>query len=162
MGTLYKIILKVLSCRIKNVLPTVNENQLTFLKDKGMLDSVLLANEVVEELRRNERRGQCLKVDYRKVYDSVRWQFLLDMLKLGFHSKWIRGCMESKLVSVLNNGRPTTKFKPIRGLRQGDPLTLFLFVVVVEGLVGLVRHAIKANLLKGVKVGRNDVESCVF
>jgi len=53
-----------------------------------MLDSVLVANEVVEELRRSERRGLCLKVDYEKAYDSLRWNFLLYMLQRpGFHSK---------------------------------------------------------------------------
>ncbi|XP_068487036.1 uncharacterized protein [Phaseolus vulgaris] len=61
---------------------------------------------------------------------------------MGFHSKWIswiRGCMESATISVLVNGSPTEEFKPSRGLRQGDPLAPFLFVVVAEGLAGLVR-----------------------
>jgi len=71
-GALYKIISKVLSCRIKNVLPSViDESQSTFLKDKGMLDSVLVANEVVEELMRYGRSGICMKVDYEKAHDSV-------------------------------------------------------------------------------------------
>jgi len=55
-----------------------------------VLDSVLMANEVVEEVRRYQRFGLCLKVDFEKTYDSVRWNFLRDMLhRLGFHSKWI-------------------------------------------------------------------------
>jgi len=55
-----------------------------------MLESVLMANEVVEEVRRSRRSGLYLKVDYEKAYDLVRWNFLLDMLqRLGFHSKWI-------------------------------------------------------------------------
>jgi len=62
----------------------------------------------------------------------------------------------------LVNGSPTLEFKPTRGLRQGDPLTPFLFIVVVEGLSGLVRQAIKANMLLGVKVGRKEVEACVL
>jgi len=72
-GALYKIITKVLSCRIKNVLPSViDENQSVFLKEKEMLDSVLVANEVVEKLKRCRRSGLCLKVDYEKAYDSIR------------------------------------------------------------------------------------------
>ena len=68
-GALYKIIAKVLSCRIKNVLPSViDENQSVFLKEKEMLDSVLVANEVVEELKRCRRSGLCLKVDNEKAY----------------------------------------------------------------------------------------------
>ena len=89
----------------------VDECQSAFLKDRGILDSVFMANEVVEDLRRGGRSGLCLKVDFGKSYNSVRWEFLYDMLhKLGFHIKWIRwirGCMESATISVLVNGSPT-------------------------------------------------------
>jgi len=71
-----------------------------------MLDSVLVANEVVEELKGHERRGFCLKVDYEKAYDSVRWDFL---------------------VFTEVNGSPTEEFRPTRGLRQGDHIALFFF-----------------------------------
>jgi len=91
-GAIYKIISKVLAGRIKKVLPSViDDYQSAFLKDRGILDSVLMANEVVEDLRKGGRSGLCLKVDFEKAYDSVWWEFLYDMLhKLGFHSKWIR------------------------------------------------------------------------
>lgn len=65
-------------------------------------------------------------------------------------------------MSVLVNGSPTGEFKPSRGLRQGDPLTLFLFLIVAEGLSGLVTQAVKAKMLSGVKVGRNEVEICML
>jgi len=80
-GSLYKIISKVLSCRMKKVLPSViDECQSAFLKDRGLLDSVLVANEVIEELKRCGRSGLCLKIDYEKAYDSVSWAFLFKML----------------------------------------------------------------------------------
>jgi len=60
------------------------------------------------------------------------------------------------------NGSPTEEFKPTRGLRHGDPLSPFLFIVVAEGLVGLVRQANKANLLSGIKIGREEVELCIL
>jgi len=87
------------------------------------------------------------------------------MKKLGFPSKWIewiRGCLESATVSVLVNGSPTSEFKPMRGLRQGDSLASFLFIIVVEGLAGLVRQALKANFLQGMKVGRSEIEICML
>ena len=71
---------------------------------------------------------------------------------------WVQGCMESATVSVLVNGSPTEEFKPSRGLRQGDPLAPFLFLVVAEGMAGLVRQTVKADLLKGLKIGRKKVE----
>jgi len=162
-GAIYKVISKVLAGRLKKVLPSIiDESQSAFIKDRGLIDSVLVANEVVEELRRKGKSGLCLKVDFEKAYDSVRWEFLYDMLgRLGFHSvwvKWIRGCLESASVSVLVNGSPTEEFRPTRGLRQGDPLAPFLFIIVAEGLAGLVRQALKTNLLSGVKIGSKEVE----
>ena len=166
-GVFYKIITKVLAGRLKKVLPAIiDESQSSFLKGRGILDSVLMANEVVEDLRKKGRSGISLKVDFEKAYDSVRWDFLYDMLhKLGFHSVWIlwiRGCLESATVSVLVNGSPTEEFKPSRGLRQGDPLAPFLFIVVAEGLAGLVRQALKVNLLTGLKIGRHEVEMSIL
>jgi len=162
-GVMYKIISKVLAERMKKVLPVViDECQSAFLKDRGILDSFLTANEVLEDLRRRRMSGLCLKVDFEKAYDSVRWEFLFDMLqRLGFHCKWItwiKGCLASATVSVLVNGSPTEEFCPSRGLRQGYPLAPFLFIVVAEGLAGLVRQAAKANLYKGLNIGRKEVE----
>jgi len=63
---------------------------------------------------------------------------------------------------VLVNGSPTEEFIPSKGLREGDPLAPFSFLIVAEGLAGLVRQAITLNLLSGVEVGRSEVEACVL
>ena len=77
MGTIYKVISKVLVGRINKVLNfVVDESQSAFLKGRGILDSVLMANEVIEDLRRRGRSGLCLKVDFEKAYDWVRWEFI--------------------------------------------------------------------------------------
>ena len=167
MGALYKIIAKVLAGSLKKVLPSViDESQSAFLKGRGILDSVLMANEAIEDLKRKGRSGLCLKLDFEKAYDSVRWDFLYDiLLRMGFNNKWIlwiRGCLESASMSVLVNGCPTEEFKPSRGLRQGDPLAPFLFLVVAEGLSGVVRQALKNNLLSGLKIGKNELEVCIL
>jgi len=88
---MYEIIAKVLADIIKKVLSSlIDESQSTFLKGRGILDSVLLANKVVEDLRKGGKSGLCLKVAFEKAYDSVRWEFLYDMLySMGFHYRWI-------------------------------------------------------------------------
>jgi len=91
-----------------------------------------------------------VKLDFEKAYDSVSWEFLFYMMgRIGFCGKWvqwIRACLESTTVSVLVNGSPTKEFKPIRGLRQGDPMAPFLFLIVAQGLSGLVKQATRKKL----------------
>nr|GEV00544.1 RNA-directed DNA polymerase, eukaryota, reverse transcriptase zinc-binding domain protein [Tanacetum cinerariifolium] len=76
--------------------------------------------------------------DFEKAFDSVNWDFLLDvMAQLNFGSKWcqwIRSCLFSASVSVLINGSPSKEFKMEQCLRQGDPLSPFLFLIVAEAL----------------------------
>lgn len=82
MGVVYKIKTKVLARRIKSILPTIiDDSQSIFLKDRCLLDSVLVTNEVVEDLRRYNRSGVCLKVDYEKTYNSVKWDFFIRYVK---------------------------------------------------------------------------------
>lgn len=66
---------------------------------------------------------------------------------------WIHCCLESSSISVLVNGSPTEEFKVSKGLRQGDPMAPFLFLIVAEGLSGLMRSVVQKNLFKGYKVG---------
>ena len=83
------------------------------------------------------------------------------MGRLGFCEKWvqwIRAFLESATVSVLVNGSPTKEFKPTRGLGQGDLMAPFLFMIVAQGLAGLVKQAKRKNLLSGIKVGDKKVE----
>nr|KYP57260.1 Transposon TX1 uncharacterized [Cajanus cajan] len=144
-GCLYKILAKILANRLKKVLPSViDDRQSAFLEGTNLLQSVVIANETLDEVKKEKKSCTFFKVDYEKAYDSVNWEFLLYMLRrLGFDTKWIqwiRACLESAHVSVLINGSPSEEFKMSRGLRQGDPLSPFLFTIVVEGLTGLMRE----------------------
>ena len=157
-GCLYKIISKILARRMKVVMPDIiEEHQSAFVGGRNLLDGVVVANEVVDDAKRSRKSCCLFKIDFEKAYDSVNWSFLYYMLgRMGFPKrwvKWIKGCVESASISVLVNGSPTNEFQMERGLRQGDPIAPFLFLIVAEGLGGLMRAAVHQNLFTGYKIG---------
>ena len=91
-----------------------------------------------------------------KAYDRVKWPFLeAVMFKLGFYEKLIKlvmKCVQSASFFVLINGTPTGNIIPSRGLRQGDPISPYLFLLCTEGLIGLLRRAAVSNSITGIKV----------
>ena len=160
--SLYKIIAKVLAKRLQAVLAeTISKNQGAFVAGRQILDVVLVANEAVEDYRRRNREGLVFKIDFEKAYDNVSWDFLNFVLQQkNFGSRWrrwIRGCLSSVSYSVMINGRPRGKFKAFKGLRQGDPLSPFLFTLVADGLSRLMEKATESGFVKGWEVGREKV-----
>nr|GEV35876.1 RNA-directed DNA polymerase, eukaryota [Tanacetum cinerariifolium] len=95
-----------------------------------------------------------LKVDFAKAYDTVRWDFLIDILQaFRFGSvwcTWIRGISAFAKASILVNGSPSDEFQIHRGLKQGDPLSPFLFILVMESLHLSVRKAVEEGVFKGI------------
>lgn len=161
-GCCYKILAKLLANRLRAALPGLtDECQSAFLGGQNILDSVLVANEVVDEARKKKKTSFIFKVDFEKAYDSVRWSYLYSLMGImGFPDRWIRwikACLETASVSVLVNGSPTDEFKMRRGLREGDPLAPFLFLIVAEGLAALMRRATQRKLFIGTKVGTNEL-----
>ena len=100
-----------------------------------------------------------LKLDMSKPYDRVEWDFLeRAMLYLGFSGRFvatIMSCIKSVSYSVLLNGVPDNAIKASRGLRQGDPLSPYLFLVCAIGLQGLIHKAEADGSLRGVSICRN-------
>ena len=100
-----------------------------------------------------------LELDISKAYDRVEWNFLeRAMLHLGFSGRFvatIMSCIKSASYSVLLNGVLGSTIKPSRGLRQGDPLSPYLFLVCAIGLQGLLHKAEADGSLRGVFICRN-------
>lgn len=162
-SSIYKVLAKVLSRRIRQVLPKLTgEVQTAFLSGRCILDGVLIANEVVDWWRKSKKKGIILKLDFEKAYDSVNWEFLLSMMEnFGFGDKWvgwIRSCITTSRISVLVNGSPTAEFSPQKGLRQGDPLSPFLFTIVAEGLNILLERAKEKGLIRGASIGHHELK----
>ncbi|RVW54428.1 Transposon TX1 uncharacterized 149 kDa protein [Vitis vinifera] len=158
--SLYKIIAKVLSGRLRGVLhETIHTTQGAFVQGRQIMDAVLIANEIVDERRRSGEEGVVFKIDFEKAYDHVRWDFLDQVLeKKGFSPKWrkwMNGCLSSVSYAVLVNGSAKGWVKASRGLRQGDPLSPFLFTLVADVLSRMLLRAEERNMLEGFRVGRN-------
>ena len=117
------------------------------------MDVVLVANEAIENYKRSNKKGLVVKIDLKKAYDNVCWDFLAFVLqKKNFGSKWrswIRDCLTSVSYSILINGRPRGKFSGYKGLRQGGPLSPFFFTLVVDGLSRLIERASEIGFVKG-------------
>ena len=161
-GSLYKIIAKILSSRLKEVIaPLIDESQSAFVKNRQILDGVMIANESMRWLKKNKIPGSLIKLDFQSAYDSVNWVFLRKVMeKLGFGRtwiEWIMECVSSASMSVLLNGSPLRPFKMEKGLRQGDPLSPYLFILVSEALVYTLKKAHDMNFIEAVQIGKAKV-----
>nr|GEZ78005.1 cysteine-rich receptor-like protein kinase [Tanacetum cinerariifolium] len=138
-GSLYKIIAKILANRLVRVLgELVNEVQSAFIVNRQILDGPFILDELIHWCHTKKKETMIFKVDFEKAYDSIRWDYLDDVLnKIGFGSKWrnwIHNCLNSSKGSILVNGSPTGEFQFRKGLKQGDPLSLFMFLSIMESL----------------------------
>src|ERR1044072_7446698 len=90
-GSIYKLVAKVLANRLSKVMPELlSFNQFAFTKGRQIADCSLIANEVVDSLKKRKGGGLLLKLDFAKAYDKVEWGFLFNMLNvLGFGQRWI-------------------------------------------------------------------------
>lgn len=162
-NTHYKIIAKILTKRLQPLLPSlISVHQSAFVPGRAIADNVLITHEILHYLRTSQakkRFSMAVKTDMSKAYDRIEWDFLREVLAtLGFHDLWIdwtMECVSSVSYSFLVNGAPQGKVYPSRGLRQGDPLSPYLFILCTEVLSGLCAKAQEDGSLPGVKVGRS-------
>nr|GEU81432.1 RNA-directed DNA polymerase, eukaryota [Tanacetum cinerariifolium] len=106
------------------------------------------------------------KVDFAKAYDSIRWDYLIDVLgSFGFGPvwcNWIRGSLTSAEAFILVNGSPTNEFSLHCGLKQGDPLAPYLFILVMESLHLSVCHLVDNGLFSGIQLPGSVTISHLF
>ncbi|GKE18935.1 RNA-directed DNA polymerase, eukaryota [Tanacetum coccineum] len=166
-GSFYKIIAKILANRLVVVLrDIVNEAQSAFIANRQILDGPFIMNELIHWCKSMKKQTMIFKVDFEKAYDSVRWDYLDDVLKnFGFGSKWrgwIQNCLHSSRGSILVNGSPTSEFQFHKGLKQGDSLSPFLFILIMESLHLSFQKLVNEDLFKGISIGSSLKLSHLF
>ncbi|XP_026435838.1 uncharacterized protein LOC113333628 [Papaver somniferum] len=105
---------------------------------------------------KGDRGSMRIKIDMAKAFDRFDWNFLhIILINIGFNNDWckkIMQCISTIFAAVLINGSPDTFFNPSRGLRQGDPLSLYLFLFCMEALSGTLIHAEELGSISGIKI----------
>ncbi|XP_033132135.1 uncharacterized protein LOC103836135 [Brassica rapa] len=158
----YKIIPKVLCQRLKKLLPSlISEIQSAFVAGRQISDNILIAQEIFHALRtkpNGRSKRMTIKTDMSKAYDMMEWSFIKAIMrKMGFSETWITWlmqCITSVKYKVLMNGQPRGNIVPGRGLRQGDPLSPFMFILCTEALASLLNHAENQWKITGMGVTR--------
>ena len=160
-NVLYKIISKCLVERLKGHLDAiVSDSQAAFIPRRLVNDNVMIAHEMMHSLKTRKRVSQsyiAVKTDVSKAYDRVEWNFLETTMRLfGFSEtwiKWIMGAVKSVNYSVLVNGIPHGTIEPQRGIRQGDPLSPYLFILCVDILSHLIKNRVAEGDIRGIRIG---------
>lgn len=143
----------------------ISETQSAFVAKRLISDNIILAQEAFHALRTNpmcKAKFMAVKTDMSKAYDRVEWKFLEALLiKLGFAEKWVSWilrCVSSVTYQILLNGEAKGNIIPSRGLRQGDPLSPFLFILLTEALISKLRGAEEEGRITGLKIARASPE----
>jgi hypothetical protein len=159
---IYKVIAKCMANRLRPILgQIVLMNKSAFVPRRLITDNALVAFECLHFIEQNtnaEKNFYAYKLDLSKAYDRVDWDFLKKVLqRLGFSGRWVNwimSCVTSVRYQVKFNGNNLDTFSPPCDIRQGDPLSPFLFLFVADGLSTLLQREVDSNHITPVKICR--------
>lgn len=150
-NVLYKLVTKTLVMRLKNILPNVvSKNPRAYVPGILITYNAIIALElfhIMKERSKGRRGTIALKLDISKAYDRVEWGFLRKkLLTMGFNGRWVNfvmDCVSSVSYSFILNKRVCGDVTPSRGLRQGNPLASYLFILVADDFSHMLRKKCK-------------------
>lgn len=157
---IYKIIAKSLANRGKDHLPDyVSYAQTAFIAHRHISSNIIITQEIIHSFNLKSWSSQAfiLKIDLAKAFDRIEWTFISDALhRLGLNINFINlihACISTSSLAILVNDEPTEYFHPQRGLRQGCPLSPYLFVLAINELSIRLHEALHNNNLSGITLG---------
>jgi ribonuclease HI/exonuclease III len=156
----YKIIAKLLANRIKPLLgKLISESQGGFVKGRHILDNVIQVQEAMHSSNLRKEKGMLIKLDMANAFDRVKLSYLYQvLLSFGFDPefvKLIKACTHGPWIAPLVNGRPTNFFKATRGLRQGCPLSPFLYILMADTLSRKMEQEMLIGAAPGLRITKN-------
>jgi hypothetical protein len=160
----YKILVKALANRLKLVLPElINEDQNAYVKDRLIGYNIRIVNDLIDYCRMFNYDGLLLMLDFEKAFDSLSWNFVQHTLnEFGFgpsFKKWVHILYNNILSYVTNGGCLSNKFIPERGIRQGCPISAYIFILCVE----LLSQKFCSNInIKGLTIGKKEFKIMQF
>ncbi|XP_061354895.1 uncharacterized protein LOC133299454 [Gastrolobium bilobum] len=166
-NSLYKGLRKILANKIKPLLGTIiSSNQTSFVPKRHIQDNIIIAQELIHSMHRMKGRKKffSIKIDLEKAYDKLNWKFIRSVLEELYLPAAIidaiMGCVTSPFLEVLWNGTRTPGFQSQRGIRQGDPLSPYLFVLCVEKLTHLIMDEVEMKNWLPIKANAKPYPSC--
>ena len=155
-----KILSKVIASRLKNVLPyIIHHNQTGYIKDRFIGETIRSIYDIMDWTANENIPGLMIFIDFQKAFDSIEWDFLFKCIEaFNFGSdflRWVKLFYNNVQSCIMNNGITSKSFQLKRGVRQGDPLSPYLFIVAVETLA----IAIRQNpAIKGITIGKEETK----
>lgn len=155
----YKVISKLLSNWLKLIIhKLIGKEQSGFLATKSTVDNILVMQEVAH-FRENDTDSpfrMIFKVEIENAYDTLEWNVILATLRSMNFPKiwifWVKACLSLASLSFIINGQPSKWMKASRRVRQGDPLSPYLFILVSQNLIAIMNHALHLKRILGLMI----------
>jgi hypothetical protein len=168
-NVIYKIVAKYLADRVQPHLPSyIYQTQSAFISGRHISSNVILTQEIIHSFTLKSWFSQAFlhKIDLAKAFDKLEWSFVTQALtRLGFNTHFINlifTCISTSSLSILVNQQPTSYFNPQRGLRQGCPLSTYLFVIDISELSLRLQEQLHISNLQGVTLGPGPLLYILF
>jgi hypothetical protein len=151
-STLYMIVTKILLLRLKHFLSDlIHPFQASFAPGRKASDNIIIVQDIIHSMNTSKSKvgNMAIKIDHEKAFDRQEWSFIRQTLYFfNFPPDWITlimSCITSTSLAVLVNGERLDTFTPSRGIRQGDPLSSYIFILCMEHLAWLIHSEVETG-----------------